>query len=137
MSLHVNAAPSPRELRTFGLLLPVFAAAAGSLLAHRTGSVAAGGVVWAGGAALAVAYLALPGLRRPVFVGASYAAAPIGWVVSHLLLLVIFWGVITPIGVLVRLFGDDPLERRMDKTADTYWARRDDVAAPRRYFQQF
>jgi len=35
-----------------------------------------------------------------------------------------FYGVITPVGVILRLRGKDPLRMRTDPTSDTYWLHR-------------
>ena len=51
------------------------------------------------------------------------AAFPIGWVVSHALMAAIYYLVITPMAVAMRLLGRDPLDRRFDRDATTYWVR--------------
>jgi hypothetical protein len=66
-----------------------------------------------------------------------YAAFPIGWVVSHVMLALIYYGVMTPIGLVMRLLGRDPLKRKLDRSADTYWEPREPIANSKRYFQQF
>lgn len=42
-------------------------------------------------------------------------------IVSPIALGILFFGVVTPIGLLVRLFGMDALRLRLDKTASSYW----------------
>jgi len=49
-------------------------------------------------------------LIRPIFVGLILLTFPIGWVVSHLLLGLIFYGLVTPIGLILRISGHDPLQ---------------------------
>jgi hypothetical protein len=34
---------------------------------------------------------------------------------------IMFYGVITPTGLIMRAFGKDPLRLRFEKDADTYW----------------
>jgi hypothetical protein len=46
-------------------------------------------------------------------------------IVSPLALGVLFFLVVTPTGLLMRLFGKDPLRLRFDPTADSYWIKRD------------
>ena len=82
-------------------------------------------------------YFAFPGVRRWVFLGWMYAALPIGWAVSHLLLAIVFYLVITPIGLTMHLFRYDPMSRRIDRDAKTYWVRRDPESDMARYFRQF
>ncbi len=133
----LNKDPSRRDLRTFGAALPVFFALAGLVVGHRAGSTSWSWGVWGAGGALTAAYLFLERVRRPIFVGWSYLVYPIAWTISHLLLLVIYWFVITPIGLLVRLLGNDPLARRFEPSARSYWTPRDNTRQVRRYFQQF
>jgi hypothetical protein len=51
-------------------------------------------------------------------------ASAIGFVNSRVLLAVLFYLLIAPVGVLVRLFGHDPLQRRRKKSGDSYWVPR-------------
>ena len=74
---------------------------------------------------------------RRVFVAWRWAAFPIGWAISHLLLVVIYYLVITPIGLVMRAAGYDPLERRIDRQAATYWTPRKPQGEPASYFRQF
>jgi len=46
-------------------------------------------------------------------------------VVNPLVMAVIFFGVITPIAAIVRVRGKDPLHRRFDPQADSYWTPRE------------
>jgi hypothetical protein len=49
----------------------------------------------------------------------------LGKVVSPVALAVLFYGVFMPIGALLRMTGKDPLRRSHDRSADTYWLRRE------------
>jgi hypothetical protein len=46
-------------------------------------------------------------------------------VVSPIALGILFFLVVTPTGLLMRLFGKDPLRLRFDPAADSYWIKRD------------
>jgi len=133
----VNTDPRPRDLLVFGVVLAVVVAAAGFIVGDRASSPTVARAIWVLGGALVAAYVAIPPLRRPVFVGTSYATYPIGWVVSHVLLFAIFALVITPIALLVRAFGDDPLARAPDPSATTYWTPHKSRTDLRLYFKQF
>jgi hypothetical protein len=132
-----NRDPSPADLRTFGRLLVPFVVVAGGLVRLRTGSAPAGVAVWAVGGVLAAVFLAAPAARRPIFVGWNGLAYPIGWVVSHVVLAVVFYLVFTPIGFVVRRFSRDPLERRFEPARPSYWVERDEPPPVGRYFRQF
>ena len=78
-------------------------------------------VCWVVAVLSRVVGLARPMWLRPVFVGLSIATRPIGWVVSHLLLAIIYYGLITPIGLALRVFGHDPLDARVDRGSTSSW----------------
>ena len=56
--------------------------------------------------------LFLPGILKPIFVGWMILAFPIGWLVSHAILFLIYWSVFVPIGFILRRMGHDPLHLR-------------------------
>ena len=133
----VNRHPSPRELRWFGLLLPVFVALVGAIARWQFEAPAAALGIWSVGGALAAFYWVVPPLRRPILVGWMYAALPIGWTVSHLMMGIVYFGVVTPIGLLSRLVRGDTLRRRPDQNARSYWIERPRRRGTRRYLRQF
>ena len=135
--IEINKDPSPRELRWFGVLLVLFFALVGALVRWRLDAPRVGAGLWVAGGTLALIYLVLPRLRRAIYLAWLYAAYPIGWTISHLLLLFVYYAILTPIGLLLRLAGKDPLERRQDRSAPSYWSRRDQDQDVKSYFRQF
>lgn len=135
--LEINRHPAAKELRWFGVLLAAFVAVAGALAHWQFEAPAAARIIWAAGAALAAIYAVVRPLRRWIYLGWIYAAFPIGWTVSHLLLGAAYYLVLTPIGLLVRWTKGDPLDRTLDRSASSYWAERRPVRDVRRYFRQF
>jgi hypothetical protein len=134
--IEINRNPTPRQLRQFAVLCVVFCGVAGLLL-HRAGHEGAALAVWLGGGALGLAGLAAPATIRPVFIGMSLAAYPIGWVISHVLIVAIWVLVITPIALLLRARGKDLLEQRFDAGRPSYWTPREADRPPERYLRQF
>ena len=55
---------------------------------------------------------------------------------SFVLLGLLFYGVLTPIGLFFRLIGRDALQRRIEPERETYWQPHEQ-AKVRRYFKQF
>ena len=135
--LEINRNPSRRDLTWFGLVLFLFFVVMGGVFGRALASDVARNGLWGAGAVLAAAYYAVPAWRRPMFVGWMYAAYPIGFVVSHVLLGLVYFGVVTPIGLLMRAVGHDPMTRRFDRAAATYWVKREPVTDVKRYFRQF
>ena len=67
----------------------------------------------------------------------SYATFPIGLGVSHFILAVVYYLVLTPIGLLLRFSSYDPMGRRFDRSAKTYWTPHETEEGTERYFKQF
>jgi hypothetical protein len=65
------------------------------------------------------------------------AFQPLAWSVSTLILMLIYYGVVTPIGLAMRAIGRDPMQRTFDRDATSYWIRRKQPDDPERYFRQF
>jgi hypothetical protein len=89
------------------------------------------------GALSALFSLVFPKANAPLFVGLSVVAFPIGFVFSYLIMATLFYVVIAPVGLVMRVFGVDPMDRRLLPKAATYWV---DARAPRAkadYFKQF
>jgi len=134
--IEIRKDPSARELRWFGMGILLFALAFATLTWWR-GAPGLARLLLGAGAAVTIAYYAVSPLRRPIYLAWMYAAYPIGWVVSHALLGAVFFLVVTPIGLLVRLFGRDPLNRRRNPAAASYWVPHDPGTKVARYFRQF
>jgi len=81
--------------------------------------------------------LAVPVVLVPLYLTLMAISLPIGWVVSHVLMAVMFYGVLTPIGIVFKLLGRDPMHRKIDRNAATYWIRRPEHIDPKRYYRQY
>lgn len=135
--IKINRNPSPRELRQFVYFwLPAAVAVLGAMARWRFHAPKTALVIWSVGAVLTLAGIAIGSLRRPLYIGWMTAVYPIGWTVSHLLLLIVFCLLVTPVGLLMRL-RHDPMARRLDRTAKTYWLTRPRKSGTASYFQQY
>jgi hypothetical protein len=116
-----------RPLRSFGLLVGAVLTGLGALVGWRS----AGGVpplayVLAGaGAALLLAGLTVPALLRPLYRAWMGLALVLGYVMTRVLLTLVFFLLVVPIGLGMRWTGKDPLQRKWDRKAPTYWIRRE------------
>ena len=104
------------DARKFGLSLALALALVGGLSCwrgHATVSLIFGiaGVLALAGLIFAPGLLKYPraGLRA------------VGWFNGQLILVLVFYLVFTPVGVLRRIFKKDPLARRWNKDLDSYW----------------
>jgi len=78
-----------------------------------------------------------PNAIRIPFIIASIVTYPIGWLVSQVILAVMFYGVITPLGFFWRIRGRDPLQLRRQPKQPTFWIKRDPQPSPDRYLKPF
>jgi len=127
--------PPRRLLRQFGGLWLVFflGLAAWQSLVHGLSTT---GVLAAAVALLGAVGLARPRVVRPVFVGWMMLAFPLSWLVSHVALAIVFYGFFTPLALVFRLSGRDPLALKRRNT-ESYWQARPQATDVRRYFRQF
>lgn len=119
--IDLNADPAPRTLRQFGAgAAAVLLGLAAIRVVRHGGSPSV--LVFAAVAVLAgiFAWLRPQALRLP-FVLLSGVTVPIGRLVSQLVVLVLFYGMITPLAALARLGRTDPLRLRFDRQAQSYW----------------
>ncbi len=129
--------PSSRDLTKLALLFLIIPGLIGLYLVLWKGSGT--GYVWMiAGAVLCLARAITPLFR---FVYDAWLAFSIilGYFISRLLLTVIFFLVMTPTGLIMRLVGRDPMERKWEPNAPTYWKARDQNAdtSLERYEKQF
>ncbi|MCA9268454.1 MAG: hypothetical protein KDA41_08280 [Planctomycetales bacterium] len=135
--VEINRRPAARELRTFGALLGVFTVVMGAVVFWRTESAPLAWTAWATGGLLCVVYWAVPAWRRGLYLAWMFACFPVAWLSTHLLLGGVYYLLITPIGRLMRCLGHDPMRRRLDRQAKTYWISRTQSSSRSRYFRQF
>lgn len=133
--IRINTNPEARDLRLFAALWVLFVGA-GALVAWRNGAPILTWILATAAVIVGVAGLLAPRSIRLVYLGSVYAAFPIGFVVSWLILGAVYFLVITPIGFCMRLARRDPLGRRIERGSDSYWKSRGPARAPSDYFRQ-
>jgi hypothetical protein len=81
----------------------------------------------------------VPRTLKLIFIGWMSLAFILGFAISTALLTVLFYLVVTPIGLIARLAGRDFLNRKLDRSAASYWIMRDrsSPGETRNYEQQF
>ncbi|MFN0157105.1 MAG: SxtJ family membrane protein, partial [Bacteroidota bacterium] len=77
-------------------------------------------------------------ILRPIYIGWMKFAFVLGWINTRILLGVFFYLIITPTGLLMRLFGKDFLSEKLNKNVRTYWIKREPTELdPKRYENLF
>jgi hypothetical protein len=115
---------SVKNLRKFALTVgPIFLLIAAWCVwkHHLTTTV----VLACVGLALVIAGGVLPQSLRGVYqvwMGFSFA---VGWVVSRVIITIMFYLAVTPVGLLARAVGKDFLDINMRRRHDSYWVKKD------------
>ncbi len=128
----LNWNPTDRQLRQFGgvslFALPLL----GWLWGGSPTLIGTTAVI---GAVLAVLAWFVPAVIKPLFIGLSIAALPIGIVVGEVILFTVFALVFLPMGIVFRLTGRDSLKLR-SRTAVTYWSEKSQPRNAASYYRQ-
>ena len=133
----IDFQPTERKLRTFAGL---FFAAATTLAtwqawAHQRWLIA--GMVFSAGVIVGVLGILRPLTVRCVYIGMTVASFPIGWMMSHLLLAIVYFGLITPLAVIFRLTGRDALRLRRSPQTTSYLKNKPAPTNSQTYFRPF
>ena len=134
--IDINWKPSPNELRVFAVLQLIFFTVVCWLFLPSGWATVKWAILGTSGV-VALLGLILPSLLQPLYVVWMAAAFPIGWVVSHTIMAVVFYVLFTVVGLIMKVCGYDPLRRNLDRQAKTYWQRRTVDSSTGRYFRQF
>jgi len=130
---------STRTLRSFGLTVGVVFGFIALYVVWRAGWDLHGTgryVLMGLSAGLILPGLLAPRLLKHVYTFWMALAFFMGFVMTRVLLTLIFFGLVTPIGLVMRLFGHDPLRRK--PFSETGWISRDPSRdAPERMKRSF
>jgi hypothetical protein len=144
--VEINLSPDVKTLRQFGVIafvgFGVLAALAyyeKLVFAFGLGDVRMPLVTsfLAVGAIALLFSLVAPKANRFIYVGLTVLAFPIGFVLSYLIMGVLYFLVIGPIAVAMRLFGRDPMHRAYDPGAASYWSTARPPRDKESYFHQY
>jgi len=115
-------------LRKFGLLVGAIFALLGCkplwAFSHFVPHLVEGATprYWAAflGGALIVLGLVFPAALRQPYRGWMLIGAGLGWVNTRIILGVVFFAIVTPLGILKRMVGKDSMSRKLDPKAESY-----------------
>ena len=136
--IDVNWKPSHRQLRQFALLLLLCAGGVGLYLFFvRDVTLWTCVILWVAAVVFGAGGLAVPAIARPAYLVLMAIAFPIGTVLALVCMMLLYYLVFTPIGLVLRVIGYDPMRRRLDREAESYWTERSAPAENERYFRQY
>ncbi len=144
--IEINLNPDDRILRQFGwIALAGFSFVA--LLAWQEWLIFAGGLgdaretvatSFAGLGVLSAFFsLVFPKANKPIYVVLTLLSYPIGFVLSYVIMGLLFFGMITPVAIFFKLIGRDKLNRKFDSEASSYWVDAPGERSKESYFNQF
>lgn len=135
--------PSKDKLRQFGMAGGLFAGALALLVYYSIGHFGAiygiQGIQITLTVSIIVTLMSIltPEALKPLYILLTLLAWPIGYAVSHVVLLLIYYVVLTPIALIFKLIGRDALKRKLEPDAETYWEPCETDIPAERYFRQF
>jgi hypothetical protein len=83
---------------------------------------------------LGLGFILIPTQLRPVYAAWLRIAHFVGKIFTMLILTLAYYLVITPAGLIKRLFGGRPLPVKPDKEASSYWVTRTEPVQPKERF---
>ena len=129
MAAGISARLSPRELRRFGITVAIPLALLAGIGVWR-GHTILPAVLGGSGVILAFLGVFAPTLLGPVHTVWMKVADALGWFNTRVLLGLVYFVVMTPTGIVMRLMGRDPLDRRLGDRA-SYWVERRHSSNPK------
>ena len=135
--IRANLNPTSRDLAWFSLVPLVFFGILGAVLRFQFESPKTSVVLWVVGFLITGIYCSARALRRPIYILWMRAVSPIGWTIWNVSMVVTFFLVLTPIGIVLRILGRDPLQREPDPDSTTYWIEQKSSNELSGYFEQF
>ena len=136
--IEIDWNPKSKQLQNFGKIAMVMTVII-SLLLYLLKGVAIQWLIMICAFGLMVFTTSLISLKltKMIYLGMILLTMPIGWVVSFILLAAFYYLLLTPLGLIFRLIGRDPLYRKFDPTAKSYWMSRQSPKGLEQYFHQF
>jgi hypothetical protein len=123
-----------KTLRHYGYTMAVACGILGSivLLRHNTGYI----YFYAIAIIFLVCALIRPVILKPVYSIWMKLAFVLGWFNTRVLLIIMFYGVFTPIGLIIRLSRRDLLMRAIDRDCQSYWIGKAKAAVPKKNYER-
>ncbi len=115
--------PDKEELRKFVITISIALGVLGCLILWRKGG--AGLIFISIGAVIFLVGLARPMALAHLYKAWMALALVLGLVMSHIILGVVYYLVVTPIGFFMRIVAKDQLRLGFDPKAHSYWVRRE------------
>lgn len=115
-----------RDLRNFGLIFGALVIALfGLLIPAIAGTLLQKWWPWHLGGAVILLALVWPPLLKPLYHAWMKFGEVAGWINTRIILFILFYLVVFPVGLVMKLFGADPLHRKAEASAQSYRVERE------------
>lgn len=136
--IEINWHPDQKQLRSFGLIALIATALISLILYFVKGvSIYWAAVIFGFGFIIFISSRSFLKLTKVFYLVLTAVTIPIGFVASFLLLAIFYFLLITPLALIFRLVGRDPLHRKFDPNISSYWVAHSQPEDFDRYFHQF
>ena len=130
-----NIKTSNKDIRSFGITIGIILFIISAILFYYDKS-SYEVIAYIGGGFIGLGII-IPTLLKPIYILWMTFAVILGWVMTRVILSLVFYFIITPISFVTRLFGEDFLSlKRTD--SNSYWNKRDsEIELNQNYEKQF
>ena len=130
-----NIKTSSKDIRSFGITIGIILFIISAILFYYDKS-SHQIIAYIGGGFIALGTI-IPILLKPIYILWMTFAVILGWVMTRVILSIVFYFIMTPIGLLTRLLGEDFLALKKSNSG-SYWNNRDQaVELNQDYEKQF
>lgn len=115
-----------KDLREFGIVLGVILGVFGGIHLVKGHTNVYPWFFWFGGVSLLLGVF-FPKIIKPLFIVFTKVAHSIGWFNTRVILILLYYILLTPIGIMMKVFGKDNLNKKINKEEKSYWLKRETI----------
>ena len=114
-----NIKSETSDLRGFGITVGIIIMVIAGLLFWK--GIQSFQIIFIVGIILSISGVMIPIILKPIFWIWMIFATIIGWIMTRVILSLLFYLILTPIGLILRMFGKQFLELKWNRSNITYW----------------
>lgn len=123
-----------KQVRTFGLMLAAILIVFGVLQFYKDRHSLAY-VLYVSGVISAASALFFQPVIKPIYIIMMKMAHVLGWINTRILLGLLFYIILTPTGLLMRMFGRDILDQNINPDSKDYWIKKEKIKFTKKSYE--
>lgn len=136
--VEINWNPDSKDLRNFGRIGVIASVVIATLLHLIKGlTIKWCFVIFFVGIAIFICSVISIKATKWIYLVLTSMAFPIGTVISFVVMAIFYYVLLMSVGIIFRLIGYDPMRRKFDPNAESYWVRHRPCDDIKYYFHQF